>query len=170
MALSIAQYLQPGAQPMATPFQGAANPNQVVQGSLDYFMNPNSEFMQQAAQRGLNTAAQRGGINSSIAAGASQRAAQEAAIPLAQQAVNIQQQREQVEGQDWLSKQNFSRALQGQLTMVPLTNSMNMLNVVQQYALEDPELYTPEVTSGYSNFFQKNMDNLLANYFKNLGF
>lgn len=140
----------------------------MVQSSLEAMLNPNSSYIQNARQRGAEYAASRGGINSSIAAGASERAAIEAAAPLAQQAVAIESTREQVAAEDWLSGQNFNRSLQGQLTMMPLTNSFNMLNAVQQYALEDPALYTPEVISGYSNFFQKNMDDIMNTYFSSL--
>lgn len=133
-----------------------------VQNSLDAFTNPNSRFIQDARREGLNFAAQRGGINSSIAAGASERAALDAAVPLAQQAVQIDQAREDVAANDWLAKQNFGRALQGQ----SFQNTLGMLNAIQEYALADPELYTPEVTSGYSNFFQKNMKDILSNFFK----
>jgi hypothetical protein len=136
----------------------------MVQSSLESFLNPNSSYIQNARREGLNVAAQRGGINSSIAAGASEKAALDAAIPLAQQAVQIDQSREEVAANDWLAKQNFGRALQGQ----QFQNTLGMLNAIQEYALADPELYTPEVTSGYSNFFQKNMKDILSNFFKDL--
>ena len=158
-----------------------------VSRSLQEFLNPNSSYIQNARQRGIEQAATRGGVNSSIAAGASERAAMEAALPLVNQAVDVDQQRYQFLAQDyladqgyaaesqiqsmlaaqraqqenWLSEQNFGRALFGQT----FTNSMGMLNMIQQYALEDPELYTPEVASGYTNFFQQNMNDLLSRYF-----
>lgn len=137
----------------------------VVQDNLTSFLNPNSDYIKQATQQGLETAATRGGINSSIAAGTSRRAAQEVAGNLAQQATSIDQNREQVQAENWMNQQNFSRALQGQLTGQVFTNSLNMLSAVQNYALEDPELYTPEVVSGLTNFFTKNMNNLLGKYY-----
>lgn len=136
----------------------------MVNNSLESFLNPNSSYIQNARREGMNVAAQRGGVNSSIAAGAAEKAALDAAVPLAQQAVGIDQSREEVAANDWLSKQNFGRALQGQ----QFQNTLGMLNAIQEYALADPELYTPEVTSGYSTFFQKNMNDILSNFFKDL--
>lgn len=150
--------------------QNLQDPNEMVQSSLEAMLDPSSSYIRNARQRGAEYAASRGGINSSIAAGAAERAAIEAATPLAQQALAIQGQREDVQAQDWLSKQNFNRSVQGQLAMLPLQNSLNMLDMVQQAAIQDPALYTPEVTSGYSNFFQKNMNDILSNYFKSYDF
>lgn len=176
-----------------------------VSRSLQDLLNPNSAYVQNARQRGAEQAQARGGINSSIAAGASERAAMEAVQPLVQQAVDIDQQKYKLLAEDylaqqgykaqfgladkqdatqralaeyngglqmslaqqrantenWLSEQNFGRAMFGQT----FANSMGMLNMVQQYGLEDPELYTPEVLSGYTNFFQQNMNDLLSRYF-----
>ena len=129
--------------------------------SLDQVTGANSPYIANARRRGLEVAATRGGINSSIAAGSSERAALEAAMPLVQQGLAIDQQAQQVQYDNWLSQQNFGRALFGQ----QFTNSLGMLNQIQQYALEDPELYTPEVISGYSNFFQQNMNDILQRYF-----
>ena len=117
-------------------------------------LNPNSQYIQNARQRGVEQAAVRGGVNSSIAAGASERAALEAAAPLAQQAVNIQQTREGVNADNWAASQNFNRAFLGQLGTTAFSSSVNMLQNLQQMAAEDPELYTPEVTSGLNNFFK----------------
>lgn len=167
-------YNQTQAQtnPTAAPSyqQNLQDPNEMVQSSLEAMLDPSSSYIRNARQRGAEYAASRGGINSSIAAGASERAAIEAAAPLAQQALAIQSQREQVQADDWLSNQNFNRSMQGQIAMMPLQNSFNMLNMVQQAAIQDPALYTPEVTSGYSNFFQKNMKDIMENYFKDYNF
>jgi hypothetical protein len=165
-----------------------------VSRSLQQLLNPNSAYIQNARQRGAEQAQARGGINSSIAAGASERAAMEAVQPLVQQAVDVDQQKykllaedylaqqgykaqsaladksgalqmalaqQQANSENWLSEQNFGRAMFGQT----FANSIGMLNMVQQYGLEDPELYTPEVLSGYTNFFQQNMNDLLSRYF-----
>lgn len=137
--------------------------------NLKAFSDPNSELMQQAARRGIEYAATRGGVNSSIAAGASQRSALDTATQLASQAteidVNRQNTQQQAAFENWLSQQNFNRTFQAQLGMLPVQNSFNMLSAIQEYALQDPALYTPDVVSGYSNFFQKNMENILAQYF-----
>lgn len=164
--------LQQNIQSAATP--APTNPNQpsgsaMVTQSLQDILNPNSSYIQNARQRGVEMAATRGGVNSSIAAGAAERSAIEAAAPLAQQAVAIDAQRQQSQQQllneDWLAGQQFNRTFQGSLAMLPVQSSFGMLEAVQQYALEDPELYTPDVVSGYSNFFNKNMNDILKNYF-----
>lgn len=150
--------------------QNLRDPNEMVQSSLEAMLDPSSSYIRNARQRGAEYAASRGGINSSIAAGASERSAIEAAAPMAQQALAIQAQREQVQAEDWMSEQNFNRSIQGQIAMLPIQNSFNMLSMVQEAALRDPALYTPAVTSGYSNFFQKNMKDIMDNYFRDYNF
>jgi len=164
--------LQENISSTATPPPNQANlpsGTQMVQSSLQELLSPNSEYIQNARQRGLELAATRGGVNSSIAAGAAERSALEAAAPLAQQAVAIDTQRQQTQqsiiNEEWLNQQNFNRTFQGSLAMLPVQSSFGMLQAVQQYALEDPELYTPDVVSGYSNFFNQNMQNILESYF-----
>lgn len=160
--MALQDYVLGGGMPQARPSiprqpTGASQ----VMGSLDEILNSNSPYIQQARQRGLETAATRGGINSSIAAGASERAAIDAAAPLAQQAVQLDQAGVNAEYDNWLAEQNFNRALFGQR----FTSSLGMLERIQQYGMEDPELYTPEVMSGFSNFFQQNMSDILKRYF-----
>lgn len=137
----------------------------MVSNSLAAFLDPNSRYIQDARQRGMEVAAQRGGINSSIAAGAAERSAISAAAPLAQAALGVETNRESVAMQDWLDNQQFNRNLQGQMAMFPLQQGASMLNMVQQFALQDPALFTPEVISGYSNFFNENMKNIMRQYF-----
>lgn len=151
------------------PFTNQADPNQMVQSSLETMLNPNSQYIQNARQRGVEYAASRGGLNSSIAAGASERSAVEAAQPLVTQALDIQKQRDVLAGQDWLNSQNFNRDFQGQLAMMPITNSFNMMGMVADAAMKDPALYTPDVISGYSNFFSQNMDNIMSKFFDSQG-
>jgi hypothetical protein len=153
------------------PAYGTAlqDPNAMVQDAMGAALDPNSSYIQNARRRGLETAATRGGINSSIAAGASERAAIEAAMPLAQQSLNIQQAREAVQSEEWLTQQNFNRAMMGQYQQAAFQNTLGMLQSIQQYALEDPELYTPDVVSGYSDFFSQNMNNIVSRYFGNQG-
>lgn len=172
MALSdyinqIQQQTQANATPM--PMQTTTSGAEMLGGSLEYFLNPNSQYLQNARQRGMEVAATRGGINSSIAAGASERAAIEAVAPLAQQAAGFDLTREMAtrnaELENWLAGQNFNRQLTQEISMLPLASSFNMLNAVQNFALQDPALYTPEVVSGYTNFFNRNMNDLLNRYF-----
>lgn len=136
-----------------------------VMGALESVIGGNSPYIQNARRRGYETAATRGGINSSIAAGSAERSALEAAAPLAMQGVNIDQQNLQqtrgAEYDNWLSGQNFGRALYGQ----KFTNSLQMLNTLQQASIADPELYTPEVMSGLGNFFEQSTNDILKRYF-----
>lgn len=149
----------------ANPFADAASPDSLVQSSLEAMLNPNSQYIQNARQRGTEFAASRGGLNSSIAAGASERAAIESAMPLVQQSLGIQQNREQVQANNWLNEQGFNREIMGALTMMPVQNAFNMLGSIQQMAMMDPELFTPDVVSGYSNFFTNNMNNIMDQFF-----
>lgn len=154
--------------PLQSAFPQTASPvagrdyNELVSNSLEYFMDPNSDLMQQAEQRGLNLAAQRGGINSSIAAGNAQREVLDAAGNLAQGAVQAQLGQEQVQLQGWLDTNNFNR----ELSAMPYQNSMNMLNFVSQASVNDPQLYTPDVVSGFSNFYNQQMNDILRQYFQ----
>lgn len=103
----------------------------------------------------------RGGINSSIAAGAAERAALEAAAPLAQTATQVESQREQNAFDAYMSDRNLNNEFQKTLASSTVQNSYNLLNTLQQYALNDPETFTPEIISGYSNFFGKNTQNII---------
>ena len=146
--------------PNPFPVEGR-NYNDMVQTSLESFMNPNSALMQQAAQQGRNMAAERGGVNSSIAAGASQKAALEGGMPLVQTSVAAQLNQEQAKLDDWTNAQGFNR----NLAAAPFLSSMDMLKQVSQYGLQDPQLYSPSVISGFNNFFNQNMNDILGRYF-----
>lgn len=145
------------------------NPNEMVQEAMGAALDPNSSYIRNARQRGLEVAASRGGINSSIAAGASERAAIEAAAPLAQQSLDIQKNRESIQAQDWITQQNFQRGMMQMFTQGAFDSTRSMLDSVMQYSLDDPELYTPDVVSGYSNFFVSNMQNIFSRFFTNSG-
>lgn len=159
-AQSFAMPQLPGYNSGATPLDGVDYNNR-LSGSLDHFMDPNSALIQQARQRGMEVAATRGGINSSIAAGASERAALDSAVPLAQAAAGMQAGVDQVKLQDWASQQGFNR----ELYSMPFTSSMGMLQRVTDMSLQDPELYSPSVISGYTNFFNQQMGDMMRRYF-----
>lgn len=161
--MALSNYMAAPSTP--PPFTNQPDPNAMVQSSMEAMLNPNSSYIQNARQRGVEYAASRGGLNSSIAAGASERSAIEAAQPLVSQALDIQKTRDLQLGQDWLDTQGFNREFQGQLAMMPVTNSLNMLNQLQQMSMQDPALFTPEVVSGYSNFFNQNMKDIMGQYF-----
>ena len=162
--MALADYITNAMAPQALPTQ-PLNGAQQVMGTLEQVVGSGSPYIANARRRGMETAATRGGINSSIAAGAAERSALEAAQPLVQQAVQIdhsnQQLGQQAQYDNWLAQQNFGRALYGQ----QFSSSLDMLNYLQQAAVNDPELYTPEVISGFSNFFQKNTQDILNRYF-----
>jgi hypothetical protein len=58
--------------------------NELVQNRMQGLMNRGGAYMQNAAQRGMETANRRGLLNSSIAAGSAERSSLEAAMPIAQ--------------------------------------------------------------------------------------
>jgi hypothetical protein len=70
--------------------------------------------------------------------------------------------------QDWLSSREFQRQFNAQLSMMPINNAFDMNKIIQQYALENPEVYTPDVISGMSNFFQNNMMSILSEFFPSM--
>lgn len=161
------EQFQPTAQaPSAPPSQPArASGISMAQESLQAMLSPGSNYIENARRRGAEQAAVRGGVNSSIAAGASERAAIEAAQPFVTQAMQIEKEKQDYASQNWLAEQGFNREFQGQLAMMPVQNSFNMLNALQQFSMQDPELYTPDVVSGYSNFFTQNMGDIINRYF-----
>lgn len=152
--------MSPSAMSTPSPFAGR-NYNDMIQSSLDYFMNPNSALMQNAKQQGMELAQERGGVNSSIAAGAAQRASIDAATGMATGAVQAQLGQENAQLQDWMDQQSFSRSL----AAMPYQNSMDMLKYISQAGIQDPALYTPSVISGFSNFYNQNMNDILKQYF-----
>lgn len=69
--------------------------------------------------------------------------------------------------QDWLASRNFSREFQSQLSMIPLSTAADLTSFISKYAVENPEVYTPEIVSGMSNFMAQNMQSILSQYFPN---
>lgn len=69
--------------------------------------------------------------------------------------------------QDWLADRNYTREFNGALSQLPIQNAFQMQQLVAQYALENPEVYTPQVVSGMTNFLQNNMMSILKQYFPN---
>lgn len=154
------------------------NPNNIVQGYLDQLLSSNGAYLGNAARRGLEVANSRGLLNSSMAAGASQRAAMEAVQPLLNNVLgvhNAQQdfqfrrtlQSDATAQQDWLRSNDFADRFNANIAMLPINSAMGMLDALTQYALTDPETFTPDVMSGFTTFFNNNMLNLLGQYFPN---
>lgn len=191
-----------------------ASPYDVVTQNMNRLLSGDSAYIQNARLRGSEAAAARGLRNSSIAAGASERAAIEGAQPILNEIQGLQRQREQLgfqgeqnaldrlqqvnnqilqgeiaareamqdfqfrrtlQGdsalqQDWLNSQNFTREFNAQLATLPITNAASLSNLIAQYAIENPEVYTPEVISGMQNFFTGSFIALMQQYFPNLGY
>lgn len=160
-------YMQGQQLPLVGQFGNVTTPldgidyNQRVGGSLEHFLDPNSAYIQNARQRGVEQAAVRGGVNSSIAAGAAERAAIESATPLAQTAAGMQAGVDQARLAEWSAQQGFNR----ELYAAPFTSSLNMLQRFTEASLNDPELYSPSVVSGYTNFFNQQMGDMMRRYF-----
>lgn len=167
------------------------------QNYLDQILSADSALMRNARTSGIEAAAARGLQNSTIAAGASQRAALDFAVPLAQQAMETfsqrenrgwqtQQDREQrawtagqnqldrdqqitmSQVQNWLNNESFQREFNAQLALFPIQNSTQLLNAIADQAITNPEIYTPDIISGMSEFFTTNFLDVLSRYFPSL--
>ena len=172
--------------PPATPgslgldFMRQVTPNELVANQLNGLLSGNSPYIKNARLRGAEYAASRGNINSSIGAGASQRAALEAAMPIAESdagvyrdanagnfaALNeLRKMRTAADLDNWLSSESYNRDFNGRLAMIPINSGADMLAYITQRALEDPAVYTPDVISGFNNFFNLNMKDMFKNFF-----
>lgn len=151
-------------------------PQQVVGDLVSSFTNPSNPYIANARQRGIEQAAGRGLMNSSIAGANAERSAIEAAQPLVSEAVGLLNAREQralskdtvqqqAVLQDWLNSNSYNREFNGNLSLLPIKNTFDMLNTLMQYGAENPQVWTPDVISGTSNFFQRNMFDILNQYF-----
>lgn len=236
-----ATQVNPGTAP--NPFQ-VADPTQAVnsvQSNLDNILNSGNAYMANANRRGLETAASRGLLNSSIAGGAAQRSAIEASMPILAQTMGLQgqretqglqqnesaldrynqlkqqanqlntqtqqaefdrrfqgtqadatrreqlrlqreqnaftgeqnqlnrnQQKDMAQVQNWLDTQAYNREFYGTLAMLPIKSATDMSALLQQYAAENPEVYTQDVISGMTNFFSRNMAQILQGYFPDM--
>ena len=154
--------------------------DELVANQLNNLLNSNSTYIRNARQRGVEYAGSRGMVNSSIAAGASQRAAIEAGMPIAQSdaaayrsandqtygaLTQLRQMRVAGDIQNWLDSDSYNREWNGTLAMMPIRSSMDMLAYTTQRGLEDPSVYTPDVLSGFNNFFNMNMFDIMGRYY-----
>jgi len=161
-------------------FNRQVTPDELVANQINQLLNSNSAYMRNARQRGNEQAASRGLLNSSIAAGTSQRAAIEAALPIASQDAatytnaadrtfdamsQIRQMRVAGDIQNWLESEGFNREFNGQLALMPIQSSYDMMGYIMQRAIEDPAVYTQDVISGMNNFFNQNMFDIMGRYF-----
>ena len=164
---------------------GNFGPAQTVNDMINSFIN--GPYAQNAYRRGVEQAAARGLANSSIAGGQAQRAALEAVQPFVSEGMSLLNQREgraltqqesqlqrdfqrmmqgdAVAQQNWLANQAYSREFNGNLSMIPIANSMQFMQYLFQAGMNDPEVFTPQVLSGYQNFFQQTMLSMLQQFF-----
>ena len=161
---------------------GAGN---VVQDYLSQLLNSNSPYIQNARRNGLELAANRGLLNSSIAAGNSQRAAIDAAQPILNEITQLHNQREQLaftgeqnqmdrdqqitmaRVNDWAANNQFNREYNGQLSLLPITSVTALNNQLMQAAIDNPEIFPPEIVSGLGEFFGTNLLSMLQQWFPN---
>jgi len=174
--------------PSQVNLQGGFSPANVVTDTMNQIIDPNGAYIRNARMRGLEQAAGRGNrAGSSIAAGASQRAALEGAAPLFNAAMQLHGQREgfafqgeqnrlernrdytRAQLEDWANSRQFDREFYGVLSMMPINSAYQLNSLIQTYALENPEVYTAEVISGMSNFFNQNFAQILSTYFPQYG-
>lgn len=67
--------------------------------------------------------------------------------------------------QDWLSSQSYNREFNGAVSQAQIRNSMDMYNMLLSAAIENPQVFTADVTAGMQNFFQGNFAALFNKYF-----
>lgn len=77
------------------------------------------------------------------------------------------QQLNMAEVQNWLNNESFMRDFNAQLATMPINNTANLLNFISQQAITNPEIYTPDIVSGMSEFFTTNAMDVLSRYFPN---
>lgn len=76
-----------------------------------------------------------------------------------------QMQSDATKQQDWLAQNSFNREFNANMSQAQIGNSMDMYNMILQNALQNPQVYTPEVTAGMQNFFQGNFTAMMSKYF-----
>jgi len=170
----------PGGSYLGLDFMRQVTPQEQVSFQLQQLLDNSSPYMENARRQGVEMAASRGNLNSSIAAGAAQRAAIEAGLPIAQldaqgyrdamsqnfQALSqLRQMRVAGDIQNWLDSESFNRQFNADLAMIPLNNAMDMLKYITQRGYEDPAVYTPDIMSGFSNFFNMMSFDTLSRFF-----
>lgn len=156
--------LQPTAMPVANP-QDMDNAYNLVTGVQNKLLGQDSTYMNLAKQQGLETAAKRGLLNSSIAAGASQRSAIEASNPIVNNVLSTYGQERGAQLSDWMSSEALKRDFSTTLAALPIKTSFDMLTGLAQAATNAPDVFTPEYVNSMSNFFTANMQNVMANFF-----
>lgn len=189
------QYPGLGQLPTGIPaYNQSMTPANVIQDITGQLLSNDGAYMRNARLRGIEQAQRRGLGNSSIAAGNSQRAAIEAVQPFVSEAASIfnrreneafqgeQTIREQMftalenqrdrdqqitmsQVQNWLNDQTFNREFNAQLSLLPISSAANLQQMLAEYGLKNPQVWTPEVLDGVGNFFNNSFLNILRNSF-----
>lgn len=158
----------------------------VVTDNMNNLLDSDSRYIQNSRRRGLEAAAGRGLLNSSISAGTSERAAIEAAQPILNNIMGLTSQRESqahesVENQrnrsfqaefagmnaqlqNWVNEASFNREFNGNLAMLPIASAADMWSGLMQLAASDPTVFTPTVLAGYQDFFQSGFNEYISRY------
>lgn len=162
------QFAMPKMQPTTMPVANPAdmdNAYNMVTGVQNKLLASDSPYMQAARQSGLEYASKRGLLNSSIAGGASQRAAIEASNPIVNNVLSTYGQERGAQLSDWMSAEALKRDFSTTLAALPIKTSFDMLTGLAQAATNAPDVFTPEYINSMSNFFTANMQNVMANFF-----
>lgn len=69
--------------------------------------------------------------------------------------------------QDWLANQSWTRDFNGALSLMPINSSNQMLQAIMQAGMANPQVFTPSVISGLSNFFGQNWLSTMQGLFPN---
>ena len=69
--------------------------------------------------------------------------------------------------QNWLNNESFMRDFNAQLATMPINSAAQLSQYIAQQAINNPEVYTPEIVSGMTEFFTTNTLDVLSRYFPN---
>lgn len=164
----------PGTQPTYNAF----GPAQTVEQMASYLLDSQGAYLRGARRNGLDVAQERGLLNGNMAAQSSERAAIDAAQPLISEGMNLVNSREQraltaklqsdqALQQDWLNSNQYNREFNGNLSLIPISNSLDFMKYIFQKGAEDPEVFTPNTMAGMQNFFTQSMLAMLQQFFPN---
>lgn len=138
-----------------------AQPNELVSTNLNGLLDENGQYMQLARQSGLDQAGSRGLLNSSIAAGNSQRAAIQSGLPIAQG-----------DAQAYMAAagQNQDALNQNELTAMNNATSENVANIGAGASMygDDLGLMNQREGRAFSGEMQ-GLDRSFADYLSQLG-
>lgn len=70
-----------------------------------------------------------------------------------------------VKQQDWLNSQQYDREFNGMLSQLPIKTASDLYQQLVQAAINDPEVFPPDVVAGMQNFYTGNMLAVFEKYF-----